>query len=212
MKIVCVENVFGEGQTYVGLRPDTSVLRNNDDFYMPHFSTDIVCGCGVMVRITRLAKCLDARFASRCYDAVGVGVTFVARDVMQQALSAGRPCDEAYSFDRSVAVSPQMKDPSEVGEGIVEMSVGERVVQKLTIAEMRMSIDECVSRASQSPFVLSFIPPAQIATGSTTVWYSVLFGGAFVVIILPFIIYSMRKPEWRSKMAVIAPFEWESEK
>lgn len=150
MKIVCVENVFGEGQTYVGLRPDTSVLRNNDDFYMPHFSTDVVCGCGVLVRITRLAKCLDARFASRCYDAVGVGVTFVARDVMQQALSAGRPCDEAYSFDRSVAVSPQMKDPSEVGEGIVEMSVGEGVVQRLTIAEMRMSIDECVSRASQS--------------------------------------------------------------
>ena len=61
-------------------------------------------------------------------------------------------------------------------------------------------------------FVLSFIPPAQIATGSTTVWYSVLFGGAFVVIIMPFIIYSMRKPEWRSKMAVFAPFEWESEK
>ena len=61
-------------------------------------------------------------------------------------------------------------------------------------------------------FVLSFIPPAQIATGSTAVWYSVLFGGAFIVIILPFIIYAMRKPEWRSKLAVFAPFEWESEK
>ena len=58
-------------------------------------------------------------------------------------------------------------------------------------------------------FVLSFIPPAQIATGSTTVWYSVLFGGAFVVIILPFIIYALRKPEWRNKDAVFAPFEWE---
>lgn len=150
MKIVCIENVFGEGQTYVGLRPDTSVLRNNDDFYMPHFSADIVCGCGVMVRITRLAKCLDARFASRCYDAVGVGVTFVARDVMQQALSAGRPCDEAYSFDRSVAVSPQMKEPSEVGEGVVEMWVGDCMAQKFTVSEMRLSIDECVSRASQS--------------------------------------------------------------
>ncbi len=59
-------------------------------------------------------------------------------------------------------------------------------------------------------FVLSFIPPAQIATGSTTVWYSVLFGGAFVVIILPFIIYGMRKPQWRNKSAVFAPFEWEN--
>ena len=60
-------------------------------------------------------------------------------------------------------------------------------------------------------FVLSFIPPAQIATGSTTVWYSVLFGGAFIVVILPFIIYSMRKSEWRDKAAVFAPFEWEGE-
>ena len=58
-------------------------------------------------------------------------------------------------------------------------------------------------------FVLSFVPPAQIATGSTTVWYSVLFGGAFIVVILPFIIYALRKPEWRNKSAVFAPFEWE---
>ena len=60
-------------------------------------------------------------------------------------------------------------------------------------------------------FVLSFIPPAQIATGSTTVWYAVLFGGAFIVVILPFIIYALRKPEWRNKMIAFAPFEWEGE-
>ena len=60
-------------------------------------------------------------------------------------------------------------------------------------------------------FVLSFIPPAQIATGSTVVWYSVLFGGAFIVVILPFIIYALRKPSWRDKDAVFAPFEWEAE-
>jgi phosphotransferase system glucose/maltose/N-acetylglucosamine-specific IIC component len=61
-------------------------------------------------------------------------------------------------------------------------------------------------------FVLSFIPPAQIATGSTTVWYAVLFGGAFVVVILPFIIYSMRKPEWKQKGVVFEPFEWQGER
>jgi amino acid transporter len=60
-------------------------------------------------------------------------------------------------------------------------------------------------------FVLSFIPPAQIATGSTTVWYAVLFGGAFIMVILPFIIYALRKPEWRNKMIAFAPFEWEGE-
>jgi 2-keto-4-pentenoate hydratase/2-oxohepta-3-ene-1,7-dioic acid hydratase in catechol pathway len=150
MKIVCVENVFSDGQTYVSLRPDTSVLRNNDDFYVPHFSTNIVCGCAVLVRITRLAKCLDARFASRCYDAIGVGVTFVARDMMRKALSEGRPCEEAYTFDRSFAVSPEMKEPLLVGEGCVQMWVNDTVVQSFTIGKMLLSIDECVSRASRS--------------------------------------------------------------
>ena len=61
-------------------------------------------------------------------------------------------------------------------------------------------------------FVLSFIPPAQIATGSTTVWFSVLFGGAFIVIILPFIIFSMRKAEWRNPTITFEPFDWERER
>lgn len=43
-------------------------------------------------------------------------------------------------------------------------------------------------------FVLSFIPPSQIATGSSTVWYSVLFIGCIVVVAAPFIIYASRKP------------------
>lgn len=60
-------------------------------------------------------------------------------------------------------------------------------------------------------FVLSFIPPAQIATGSKTVWYSILFGGAIVVIIIPFIIYARRRREWQSVDAAsqFAPFSWE---
>ena len=56
-------------------------------------------------------------------------------------------------------------------------------------------------------FVLSFIPPAQIAVGSTTVWFSVLIIGAIVVVAAPFIIYACRKPSWRSADADFAPFE-----
>ena len=47
-------------------------------------------------------------------------------------------------------------------------------------------------------FVLSFIPPTQIATGSTTVWFSILIGGGVIMIALPLIIYAMRRPSWRS--------------
>ena len=60
-------------------------------------------------------------------------------------------------------------------------------------------------------FILSFIPPAQIATGSATVWYSVLVGGALVVIVVPLIIYANRKSQWLSSDAAskFAPFSWE---
>ena len=61
-------------------------------------------------------------------------------------------------------------------------------------------------------FVLSFVPPGQIATGSSTVWYSVLICGCAVMITIPFIIYAKRKPSWRDPDADFAPFHWEEDR
>ncbi|MBR1949357.1 MAG: amino acid permease [Bacteroidales bacterium] len=58
-------------------------------------------------------------------------------------------------------------------------------------------------------FVLSFIPPAQIATGSNTVWYSVLAIGCIVVVGAPLVIYNCRKASWIDKSAAFEPFHWE---
>ena len=58
-------------------------------------------------------------------------------------------------------------------------------------------------------FVLSFIPPGQIATGSNAVWYSVLIVGCIVMVIIPLVIYAMRKPSWKDPNAEFAPFHWE---
>ena len=58
-------------------------------------------------------------------------------------------------------------------------------------------------------FVLSFIPPAQINTGSNAVWFSVLIGGCIVVVAAPFIIYANRKESWLVKDAEFEPFHWE---
>ena len=60
-------------------------------------------------------------------------------------------------------------------------------------------------------FILSFIPPSQISTGSNTVWFGVLIAGCLIVVGAPFIIYSMRKPEWKStnKDDVFEPFHYE---
>ena len=59
-------------------------------------------------------------------------------------------------------------------------------------------------------FVLSFIPPGQIQTGSKTVWYSVLIIGCVIMVVIPYIIYAMRKPSWKDSSADFAPFHWES--
>ena len=60
-------------------------------------------------------------------------------------------------------------------------------------------------------FVLSFIPPSQISTGSNTVWFSVLIIGALVVVIAPFIIYASKKPSWVDPNSTFEPFHWEEQ-
>lgn len=122
MKIVVIDNT-----SHISIRPDNAVLRNNDTFYMPDFSDDIVCTFGYIVRITRLAKCIAPKFASRCYDSITAGVTFIAHDVMQQAINAGIPTDEAYCFDHSTAIGTEWFTPEQlVGECSLSLHVGEK--------------------------------------------------------------------------------------
>ena len=61
-------------------------------------------------------------------------------------------------------------------------------------------------------FVLSFIPPSQISTGSNAVWFSVLIIGCVIVVAAPFIIYASRKPSWQDPEAAkeFQPFHWET--
>ena len=58
-------------------------------------------------------------------------------------------------------------------------------------------------------FVLSFIPPSQINTGNNTIWYSVLIIGCIIMVVIPFIIYAMRKPSWKDPASDFAPFHWQ---
>lgn len=60
-------------------------------------------------------------------------------------------------------------------------------------------------------FVLSFVPPGQIATGSKTVWFLVLAIGCAVVVAVPFLIYASRKPSWKNPDAAgeFQPFHWD---
>jgi hypothetical protein len=58
-------------------------------------------------------------------------------------------------------------------------------------------------------FILSFIPPSQIETGSNLVWYLVLILGCVVVVVIPFIIFANKKDSWAAEDAQFEPFHWE---
>lgn len=150
MKIVCLETTCnGDNTHYLTVRSDSSVLRNNDNFYMPDFSQKMQCTVGYYLRVTRLAKCIPAKFASRCYDAVGVAVAFTAQDVVERNCALCRPCDEAYCFDKSIALSPDTVAPDALGKGQLGVELGEKVSTTLSLNELQGALDMALSRASE---------------------------------------------------------------
>ncbi len=149
MKIVCIYNALASGEDlWLTERSDSSVLRNNDNFYMPTFSSRMECSVGYMLRVTRLAKCMSEKFAPRCYDAVGVAVAFVAQDVVERNCALGRPCDEAYCFDKSFAVSPDSVSPDAIGKGVLEVNIGNSQYTT-NLDSLKISLNKALSKASE---------------------------------------------------------------
>ncbi len=46
-------------------------------------------------------------------------------------------------------------------------------------------------------FFLSYYPPSQIDIGNPKVWVAILIAGTLIAVIVPFIIYSLRKDSWK---------------
>ena len=86
-------------------KPDTALLRNNDPFYYPDFSTDIHHEVEVVLRICREGKYIDRRFAHKYFDQIGLGIDFTARDLQQKAKEKGLPWAIAKGFNGSAPVS-----------------------------------------------------------------------------------------------------------
>ncbi len=149
MKIVCIYNALASGEDlWLTERSDSSVLRNNDDFYMPLFSQKMHCMVGYYLRVTRLAKCINEKFAGRCYDAVGVAIAFVAQDIVERNCALGRPCDEAYCFDKSIALSPETIAPDAVANGVLDIKIGKELVNS-DLRTLKLSLDKALAKASE---------------------------------------------------------------
>ena len=97
MKIICIGLNYRKHAIEMGwslpdapvvfLKPDSSLLKNNKPFFLPDFSDNIHYEVEVVIKIGKLGKGISAKYASRYFDEVTVGIDVTARD-LQQKLSS----------------------------------------------------------------------------------------------------------------------------
>ena len=86
-------------------KPDTAILKNNEPFYYPEFTSDVHYEAELILRIGREGKNIDKKFAHKYYDAIGLGIDFTARDLQAKAKAKGLPWTLAKGFNGSAPVS-----------------------------------------------------------------------------------------------------------
>lgn len=114
MKIICIGRNYTEHiaelanekpeDPVVFLKPDTSILLKKQPFFIPDFSEDVHHEVEVLVKINRLGKYIDKKFAHKYYEEVGVGIDFTARDLQAKLKSKGLPWEKAKGFDGAAVV------------------------------------------------------------------------------------------------------------
>ncbi|MFI3317887.1 MAG: fumarylacetoacetate hydrolase family protein [Rikenellaceae bacterium] len=165
MKIICMARNYDEHITELQdgakrptvptffLKPDTALLRNNDPFYCPDFSEQIDYECELVIKINRVVKDLDIKFAHRCYSEVGLGIDFTARDVQRQAIAEGLPWELCKGFDHSAAISPTFIPLEELGGDIQNLNfnleLNDQVRQSGFTGDMIFAVDEIISYISK---------------------------------------------------------------
>ncbi|MEG2366115.1 MAG: fumarylacetoacetate hydrolase family protein [Alistipes sp.] len=165
MKIICIGRNYADHvkelhdggviptEPIYFLKPDTALLRNNDPFYIPSFSHDLHYECELVVRINRVGKSIEERFANRYYDEVGLGIDFTARDIQREAIAHGLPWERAKAFDHSAALSPRFIPLTALGGAVqalhFELTINGEPRQQGFTGEMLFSVDRLISYVSQ---------------------------------------------------------------
>ena len=135
------------------LKPDTALLRNNDPFYVPDFSREVHYETELVLKIDRVGRCIEERFAHRYYHEVGLGIDFTARDLQRECIARGLPWEICKGFDHSAALSPCFVPLDELGGDVrnlhFEMSLNDEVRQRGDTADMIFAPDRIVSYVSR---------------------------------------------------------------
>jgi acylpyruvate hydrolase len=115
MKIICIgRNYFDHirelnnavpSSPVFFLKPDTALLIRNRPFYYPSFSTKIHYEVELVLKICKVGKNIQKRFAPTYYEEIGIGLDMTARDLQDAAKEKGLPWAVSKGFDQSAPVS-----------------------------------------------------------------------------------------------------------
>ena len=87
------------------LKPETALLQRNAPFFYPDFSADVHHEVEVLVKINRVGKNIEERFAHKYYDEIGLGIDFTARDLQSKLKAKSLPWELAKAFNGSAPIS-----------------------------------------------------------------------------------------------------------
>lgn len=114
MKIICIGRNYTEHiaelanekpeSPVIFMKPDSAVLPRQQDFYIPEFSEDVHHEVEVLVKIKKVGKHINQRFAHKYYDEVSLGIDFTARDLQAQLKAKGLPWEKAKGFDGAAVI------------------------------------------------------------------------------------------------------------
>lgn len=162
MKIICIGRNYADHAKELGnavpaepvffCKPDSAILPKGNPFFIPDWSSDIHYEAELVLRIQRLGKHIEEKFAPRYYDAVGLGIDFTARDVQEELKKKGLPWEKAKGFDGS-AVVPTTFIPAEKLKDLnsihFSLKKNNQVVQLGNSADMIFNFDKIIAYVSK---------------------------------------------------------------
>jgi len=161
MKIICIgrnytkhiEELHNEKpqEPVVFLKPDSAVVLKQHPFVIPDFTDDIHHEMEIIVKINKVGKHIDAKFAHKYYDEIGVGIDFTARSLQEKLKEKGLPWEKAKAFDGSAVVGdflPKIQFGS-LENLTFELTNNGKSVQLGNTSHMLWKIDELIAYVSQ---------------------------------------------------------------
>jgi 2-keto-4-pentenoate hydratase/2-oxohepta-3-ene-1,7-dioic acid hydratase in catechol pathway len=161
MKIICVGRNYAAhidelnnsrpDAPVIFLKPDTAIAQSNLPFFIPEFSKEVHYEVEVLVKINRIGKHLQHKFAHKYYDEIGLGIDFTARDLQNKLKSKGLPWEKAKAFDGSAYVGKWIKKASLTNIDKLPFSLYKNgdLVQQADTSLMLWGIDELIAHISQ---------------------------------------------------------------